>query len=975
MKDRLRRAQTVNAEIADWIQERRRVEDQYAQALTKLARKNIPQDLQDLGVFQTAWTKLVKSTQDLAQAHTTFSHSLEKDVERRLRDFVNTNKEWSEFRKVEPSLSKIAEEVDLAEKKSDKLKKRGTKAQAQKVADAASGVEKAMNEWESQAPFVFEQLQQVDEVRIGNLRDALTQYHTLEADCAQKAMQYAQDSLTTLLDVNPNDEIKAFASRTTNGKARIERTRSRTGTAHSNTPGMQSSNPSFVMDHDGASVQSSGSGGAHSEPRLHSLPERSDTSTSLKHGFNLKRLGTVIRGRANRNSQMPYLRASSPDKRAVSSERLGTPKGPSAHHGFNSVNNSPRTPSRGGESITRRDSNPSMPPLIPVKVGEEPMQNGDASRKGSTASNVPASPSIGNDAPHPPSTAVSMASTTATEPQKDAEGYTIPPPVNNDVVSLAMNGDEEQAQPQFKVEIRNDVIHEEEEDADVAFAKVANSLRQQTTGTVSRKSRGRREGKDVRQTVFFSPVEQPGTTGTPSPTLLPAAPVVESGNGILAPPPVFDAAPVIAPPPATISGFEAAGIMPPPPTTNALEPSPIRLQPSPILYPTAPSQELVGTLMGTSSTQASSNADLPSTNEQTPPIAIAPPPTTSTPPPPSIPSGFSPASPPLSPIRFGNRPFTPSDAGSDTPSIRSSHSITSHSPHAPLHHPTPLTPGLSASLIHSLSVTLTHGTPTRALCSAELAFTYNPTTPTSDPTKRLIRLTSLPPLDRLYPNPALLQPTSNKDEYTLTLPPRGPTCALRLQLSLPPQLAPLIITPAWKLESDKASLILSYRLNPACTLPRPVTLKNVVFVTGVEGVRVGGCQSKPVGTFSRERGRLAWKVGEVVLEDETPKKLLARFTTEGVGRVQPVEARWEVEGGWGSVSFGAGEGEGEGGEEKEFGPIGVEVWEEEETEGEKEVDPFADDATEGESVASGPKGEWREVETVRRVVGGKYIAM
>lgn len=209
-----------------------------------------------------------------------------------------------------------------------------------------------------------------------------------------------------------------------------------------------------------------------------------DTS-SLKHGFNLKRLGTVIRGR-NRNSHMPYLRASSPDKRA-SSERLGTPKTghpitPSFPSDVNSVNNSPRTASRGTD-IVQIDSNttPAMPaliPLVPEKVGE---QNGINSRKGSTASNVPASPSIGHgEAPHPPSTAVSIAST-SNEPQKDSEGYTIPPPTNSDVVSLAMAGGEEleeHTQPQFKVEIRNDVIHEEEEEADAAFSKVANSLRQ-----------------------------------------------------------------------------------------------------------------------------------------------------------------------------------------------------------------------------------------------------------------------------------------------------------------------------------------------------------------------------------------------------------------------------------------------------------------------------------------------------------------
>jgi hypothetical protein len=35
----------------------------------------------------------------------------------------------------------------------------------------------------------------------------------------------------------------------------------------------------------------------------------------------------------------------------------------------------------------------------------------------------------------------------------------------------------DESQPQFKVEIKNDVIHEEEEEADAALSKVANTLR------------------------------------------------------------------------------------------------------------------------------------------------------------------------------------------------------------------------------------------------------------------------------------------------------------------------------------------------------------------------------------------------------------------------------------------------------------------------------------------------------------------
>jgi len=61
----------------------------------------------------------------------------------------------------------------------------------------------------------------------------------------------------------------------------------------------------------------------------------------------------------------------------------------------------------------------------------------------------------------------------------DSEGYSIPPPVHDLGASSSALPDDnaEEHQPQFKLEIKNDVIHEEEEEADAALSKVANTLR------------------------------------------------------------------------------------------------------------------------------------------------------------------------------------------------------------------------------------------------------------------------------------------------------------------------------------------------------------------------------------------------------------------------------------------------------------------------------------------------------------------
>ena len=74
------------------------------------------------------------------------------------------------------NLAAMAKEVDNAQKKADKLSQKGGKAPADKVAAASLEVENANNQWESQAPYIFEKLQEVDESRLNHLRDVLTQF-------------------------------------------------------------------------------------------------------------------------------------------------------------------------------------------------------------------------------------------------------------------------------------------------------------------------------------------------------------------------------------------------------------------------------------------------------------------------------------------------------------------------------------------------------------------------------------------------------------------------------------------------------------------------------------------------------------------------------------------------------------------------------------------------------------------------------
>jgi hypothetical protein len=153
----------------------------------------------------------VSSTEAIADSHHQLAQKIEADVERPLREFVSTNREVQAMGTISGNLASMAKEIDTAKKKSDKLRDKGAKAQASKVASAVADVESATMQWESQAPYVFEKLQAVDESRINHLRDALTQFQTHEVDQVERNRVTAEETLNALLNIETADEIKTFA--------------------------------------------------------------------------------------------------------------------------------------------------------------------------------------------------------------------------------------------------------------------------------------------------------------------------------------------------------------------------------------------------------------------------------------------------------------------------------------------------------------------------------------------------------------------------------------------------------------------------------------------------------------------------------------------------------------------------------------------------------------------------------------------
>ena len=155
--------------------------------------------------------------QTLAESHAVLASKLEADVERPLREYQVKNREMQNMSTIQGNLASVAKDVDSAHRKASKLS--GGKSSANKVANATSDVEAANQQWECQAPYVFEQLQSLDETRINHLRDVLTQLQTHEVDLVERNRISAESCLNALLNIDTSDEISTFVARISGGEA------------------------------------------------------------------------------------------------------------------------------------------------------------------------------------------------------------------------------------------------------------------------------------------------------------------------------------------------------------------------------------------------------------------------------------------------------------------------------------------------------------------------------------------------------------------------------------------------------------------------------------------------------------------------------------------------------------------------------------------------------------------------------------
>ncbi|KAF1809058.1 hypothetical protein P152DRAFT_461918 [Eremomyces bilateralis CBS 781.70] len=486
LNDRIKHVSRLNADIADWLQERRRVEEQYALGLRKLSRRQPPDDSSDLGTFTTPWQKIITATETMAESHFLLAKKIEADVERSLRDFSSANREMQNFTNISGNLASLAKDVDISHKKAEKLKDKGGKVAADKVASANADMETAQGQWDSTAPFVFEKLQALDETRWNHLRDALTQFQTHEVDQVERSRISAEGCLNALLNVDTSDEIKTYCLRALEGKPKLERQKSRPST----TAGQPSLAP--PRSQHGAGPEDGSSQRSGSTVQEQSMPARKGMS-------GLKRLGTVI-GRKRQSTIYSSNTSTVPQERKSASN---------LHHSF-----SPFSRRNRDKAPIPEEPSPSLPSHEPEPPPsrQEMTTSPVLSEKPNGEPNLPhvTSPTVNGtqpDSTSPLQAPVQPEAISLPELPRDADGFSVPPssadPISQAEQEAAASSDVHGSQ--FMLAIRNAPIPEEEADAATALSSVQNAL---LAGAPSRKTGTIRGRRDVRNTIYV-----------PSPTL------------------------------------------------------------------------------------------------------------------------------------------------------------------------------------------------------------------------------------------------------------------------------------------------------------------------------------------------------------------------------------------------------------------------------------------------------------------------
>ncbi|RDA83683.1 hypothetical protein CP532_0039 [Ophiocordyceps camponoti-leonardi (nom. inval.)] len=544
LNDRMKRINRINLEIADWLQERRRVEEQYALGLRRLAQHRVPNSHSELGVFHAPWLRIIEAIDRIAKSHHLFAERIEKDIEHPLRAFQQ-RRDYQGMHNISINLAVLARELEDAQEKAERLNRRGGRANTQKVDAATAKLESATQQWESQAPFVFETLQALDESRVNQLRDLLTQYQTHEASQAQRAQDNAVETLAAMLEISTEKEIQDFARRAVGNKSSVSAqpshsshpnpvrsvtrrlsmaTAAATAPLHRPVTSSAAAPPPPVLPGPPINPPAASTTGVASSapppplppPAATTLPPSAEDSVADPDSFpidakpesKLRRLGTMF---GNRRRQSVYGGPAGPITpqrtgpaafgRTTSTHSRGVSPRPSMsnlHQDHGRLSALDEMPDRLGNDVPITDDSHHGGTNGVSASAENPLRGATADLAGLNGDH---DMEVAAVLPPPGPPPGQQAADGSSSPVKDQEGYSVRAPMNDPISEAQREATGEDADQLLRLSILNKPVDEEDPEAkQAALSSVANTLK---AGTATRRSSTLRGRRDIRNTVHI----------------------------------------------------------------------------------------------------------------------------------------------------------------------------------------------------------------------------------------------------------------------------------------------------------------------------------------------------------------------------------------------------------------------------------------------------------------------------------------
>ncbi|CAK7262463.1 Suppressor of Profilin deletion [Sporothrix epigloea] len=956
----------VNSDIADFLAERRKIEEQYAMSLKKLVTFRVPANSTELGVFQPSWDSLLRSIDAIANSHFRFGASVEKDVETPLRKF-QSKEEMASMNVISANLQSMAKELDEAQAQTGKLSKKSGKSNAQKVDTASHRLEGATQQWETQAPFIFETLQALDEKRVNHLRDVMTQLQTHECEQVARSASVADAMLNLVLEIRTEDEIQNFAQQTIQGRPRIQH-RS-TSTRHSSIAGSVSGGlppPSPALQvplsqHSQQLQQSqdppSTAVSAASQSTSFQHPPRTPTTERappLSKGLSTTTRGSISQAAQPRRSETgfdtpPPPPPPPPEKKSEKKlrSRFGTllkGRRQSVQTGFGQLN-STKSSSGPFNRLSVSSHGPSISPRTSYNNLND--QATDSYRLGSLAETPDVPPKERSGATN----GIDDSSKRTRRASSSVVGTSLAPASGGGVSVVDSNT--------LNTMSVDDIFG-------VAAPPGPPPSQQRSAGISSKEPKLDADGFSV-PAAANDPISQAQRD---------AAAVSGAGHDegdqalklSIQKEPVQDEDPQAKMAAlSTVSNALQLG-MPTRKTGTVRGRRDVRNTIYVPAHPSAPeqSQSAVSPGLAATTPAASSSSALPSNLTSNASRSS------------TFSASFGSAVTPTRPsalMALAQSESSVGGAASDTLSVRSATSL--GTPLAHLKHIDSGNAGLNTSIIESVSASFVDGEITSVKVAGEIAFSYTPSMGSGKQSgeTETIRINNFSALEAIGPNRIFVANTDQPGQYTIQTGHLQQKASVgftfRAHAETGTALAahcPISLSTAWKPTGDKLGLVLQYRLNTDPQLAsalngQPLVLRNVVFVAAYEGARASGVQTKPTGTHLKEKHLVYWRMAEVSLT-EAWSKIVCRIVGEQGAEPQPghVEVRWEylVPAGNSSDSSSL---------------ISVSRLQAvpSTAEEEEKLDPFADD-TASSPAANGATDSpvWIDVPGAHQIVSGKY---